>query len=363
MYLHIAGKEFKINDLRNGNFQMYGEEYIDNVLIFCFEWLNGKEEFTMQSSGSTGMPKAILVKRSQMEASAKATAKILAIQENDKALICINTEYIGGRMMLVRALEFKLNTWIIPPTSHPFSKVPRDIEFDFIAMVPLQVQSSIDNELEQIQKVKKIIIGGAPISNLLSNSIQQNLHHTAIYMTYGMTETVSHIALKKISYTTDGLYHTLDGVSINVDERNCLNIIAPMSDYKKVQTNDVVKLHSSTSFEWLGRADNIINSGGVKIQAEKVETHILKILSDMGYSSVSLFIGGIPHSLLGEQAILFIEGISLTIDDQKTLLQNLSKKVGKFEVPKQIHSIGSFIKTDTMKVRRKETINKFLETQ
>ncbi|MBB6459996.1 AMP-binding protein [Flammeovirga kamogawensis] len=363
MYLHIAEKEFKINDLRNGNFQMYGEEHIDNVLIFCFEWLNGKEEFTMQSSGSTGNPKTIVIKRNQMEASAKATAKVLGLKENDNSLICINTEYIGGRMMLVRALEFNLNTWIISPSSHPLSKVPTTITFDFIAMVPLQVQSSIENELSQLQKVKKIIIGGAPISNFLKEQIILVLKATAVYMTYGMTETVSHIALKKICENSDNLYHTIDGVSINVDERNCLNIIAPMSDYQKVQTNDVVKLISTTSFEWLGRVDNIINSGGVKIQAEKIESNAIKILSDMGYSSVSIFVGGIPHSLLGEQAILFIEGISLTTDDQNTLLQNLSKKVGKFEVPKQIISIGSFIKTDTMKIKRKETINNYLASQ
>lgn len=362
MYLKILEQQFNIQEIKQGNFSLEGDEFVDNILIFCFEWLNGKEEFTMQSSGSTGSPKPITVKRSQMLSSANATAKILGLTKNNKALCCLNTDYIAGRMMIVRAIEIEMDLWIIKPTSNPF-KNPFLPSFDFIALAPIQVQASFDNteELTLIKHSKNIIIGGAPISSHLEKLIHQHLSHTKVYMTYGMTESVSHIALRKISSESDQLYHTLESVSIGIDERNCLNIIAPMTDFKRIQTNDVVKIISSSSFQWLGRADNIINSGGVKIQAEKVEKIAYKGLETLNYLSVNLFLGGVPHDKYGEEANLFIEGISLSLNEQKLLLTFLSKHLDKYEIPKNIYAVGSFKKTETLKVKRKETIAAFLE--
>lgn len=362
MFLKIANQHFNFDDIEQGNFTMNGDEFVNNVLVFCFEWLNGKEEFILQTSGSTGNPKNITVTREQMTSSAKATAKILGLHENDKALCCMNTDYIAGKMMVVRALVNKMNLWIYPPSSHPF-KLPFLPNFDFVALAPIQVQSSFDipEEFEKLKLTKKIIIGGAPINSHLEKQIVEQLQNSKVYMTYGMTESVSHIALKSISKESDQLYHTLEGVYIGVNERNCLNISAPMTDFQKIQTNDVVELITKTSFKWLGRADNIINSGGVKVQAEKIESLTLKILEQLGYTSVNLFVGGIPSEKLGEEVTLFIEGISLSENEKDKVFHFLKKEVDKYEVPKNIFSIGEFIKTNTQKVKRKETISSFLE--
>ncbi|KXX70195.1 AMP-binding protein [Flammeovirga sp. SJP92] len=362
MFLNITNQQFDSNEIKQGNFTLEGDDFVDNILVFCFEWLNGKEEFTLQTSGSTGTPKNITVTRNQMISSATATTKILNLKSGDNALCCLNTDYIAGKMMIVRSLVADLNLWIVPPSAHPF-KHPFLPQFDFVALAPLQVQSSLDvsQELEQLQNVKNIIIGGAPINSHLEKMIIDLLTETKVYMTYGMTESVSHIALKSISANSDQLYHTLEGVSIGQDERGCLHIIAPMTDYQRIQTNDVVKLVTRDTFEWLGRVDNIINSGGVKIQVEKIEGAIAKILEKMDYASVNLFIGGLPHGSLGEEANLFIEGITLTESQKKVLINELKEQFTKYELPKNIHSLGTFVKTDTLKIKRKETVQLFLE--
>ncbi|NME68419.1 AMP-binding protein [Flammeovirga aprica] len=362
MHLNIANQQFESNEIKQGNFTLEGDDFIDNILVFCFEWLNGKEEFTLQTSGSTGTPKSITVTRNQMISSATATTKILNLRNGNNALCCLNTDYIAGKMMIVRALVADLNLWIFAPSAHPF-KHPFLPPFDFVALAPLQVQCSLDvpEEMEQLQKVKNIIIGGAPISSHLENKIIELLESSKVYMTYGMTESVSHIALKSISAESDQLYHTLEGVSIGQDERDCLHIIAPMTDYQRIQTNDVVKIVARDTFEWLGRVDNIINSGGVKIQVEKIENCISKILEKMDYAAINLFIGALPHDSLGEEANLFIEGISLTESEKKELMDELKEQFTKYELPKNIHSMGEFIKTNTLKVKRKETIQLFLE--
>ncbi|NLR91132.1 AMP-binding protein [Flammeovirga agarivorans] len=363
MLLHILNKEFTINDLKNGNFSLEGDEFIDNVLIFCFEWLNGKEAFSMQSSGSTGTPKTITVKRQQMYESAKATGAILKLQRNDTALICMNTDYIAGKMMLVRMLELKLDTWIVPPTSTPFKEHQFPVDFDFTAMAPIQVQLSLEDvgSKDRFLNTKKLIIGGAPMAESQEDEIILQMVNTKVYMTYGMTETVSHIALREVSATSDQLYHTLNNVLIGVDHRNCLNITAPMTDNKKIQTNDIVKIISSTSFQWIGRADNIINSGGVKVQAEKVEKATLHHLFDLGYHNINLFVGGVPNDLLGEEVTLFIEGVSLSAEDEHQLLLKLKNELGRYELPKKVVSVGSFVKTNTLKIQRKQTIKQYLD--
>ncbi|MBD0403562.1 AMP-binding protein [Flammeovirga sp. EKP202] len=362
MYLNIANQQFDSNEIKQGNFTLEGDDFVDNILVFCFEWLNGKEEFTLQTSGSTGTPKSITVTRNQMISSASATIKILNLKSGDKALCCLNTDYIAGKMMIVRSLVADMNLWIVPPSAHPF-KHPFLPHFDFVALAPLQVQSSLDvpSELEQIQSVKNIIIGGAPINSHLENRIIHQLEGVRVFMTYGMTESVSHIALKRIAEDSDQLYHTLEGVSIGQDDRGCLHITAPMTDFQKIQTNDVVQLINRDTFEWLGRVDNIINSGGVKIQVEKIENAISKILETMGYASVNLFIGGIPHERLGEEANLLIEGITLTENEKTVLINELKAQFTKYKLPKNIHSLGEFVKTDTLKIKRKETVQLFLE--
>ena len=154
MLIHILNKIFTINDLKNGNFSLEGEDFVDNILIFCFEWLNGKEEFSMQSSGSTGTPKIITVKRAQMYESAKATGAILKLKKNNTSLICMNTDYIAGKMMLVRTLELKLDSppdkvnaanipILITKTGYPAESIPVAIPWITVVAAPICVFSAM----------------------------------------------------------------------------------------------------------------------------------------------------------------------------------------------------------------------------
>ncbi|OHX66365.1 AMP-binding protein [Flammeovirga pacifica] len=363
MNLYILDKTYSYKDIQQGNFQMEGDDFIDPILLFCFEWLNNTQTFSLQSSGSTGAPKEIQILRKQMESSASATVAFLNLKKGDHALVCLNTNYIAGKMMLVRCMEQDMFATVVPPCSAPFREHNLPQPYDFIAMAPIQVQFSLDcaDGYPDFLSTKKLIIGGAPITENLENRIKKELSKVEVFQTYGMTETVSHIALKKIHANADANYHTLPDVHIGVDNRDCLWVNGPMSNHQKLQTNDVVTLISSNSFLWLGRADNIINSGGVKVQAEKVEAAINVVLKDIGYQNINLFVGGIPHEDLGEEVTLFVEGIQLKGTEIDQLSELIQKTLGKYEIPRQVVSLPKFEKTETLKIKRKATIQKYLD--
>ncbi|ANQ49498.1 AMP-binding protein [Flammeovirga sp. MY04] len=365
MNLHIKNNTYSFAEIQQGNFQLEGDDLIDPILLFCFEWLNQTETFSLQSSGSTGTPKEIQILRTQMKSSADATVEFLGLKANDHALVCLNTNYIAGKMMLVRCMEHNINATIVPPCSAPFREHLLPKAFDFIAMAPIQVQFSLDcaGDHPAFLQTKKLIIGGAPITESLEKRIKQELSNTDVYHTYGMTETVSHVALKKIHQQADSFFHTLPNVVIGQDDRKCLWVQGPMSNDVKLQTNDVVRLINDTTFEWLGRADNIINSGGVKVQAEKVEKSINEGLKKIGYQNILMFVGGLPNENLGEEVTIFIEGITLKQTEIDQLLDIVKKPLDKYEVPRNVVSLSNFEKTDTMKIRRKATIQKFIEQQ
>ncbi len=197
------------------------EDYFDQSLRFCQEWLLGKKEFTLQTSGSTGKPKSIRVSRDQMALSAAATAKFFRIKPGSKLLCCLNTEMIAGKMMLVRAMEWNSDLYLQTPSSNPLLEVPESQHLDFIAMVPLQLENvlKLEHSKNLLKKISHAIIGGAPLSPSLREKAAQCSKN--LYQTYGMTETVSHIALAKIK--TDGplVYRTLPGVSLEATKKAC----------------------------------------------------------------------------------------------------------------------------------------------
>jgi len=338
-------------------------DYFGQTLQFCQDWLEEKQEFELQTSGSTGMPKPILVQRSQMKASAKATAKKLNLQAEDTALICLNTNYIAGKMMLVRSLEAGMNAVIFEPQANPFTNFSTNSsdnffpeELTFTALVPMQLQSILEDKsaTEKLEKMKAILVGGAPVSQELEMKIQSL--SVPIYATYGMTETVSHIALKCLNGSQkQSFYETLPAVKIGQDERECLTISAPMTLGKTLITNDRVHLISKEKFEWLGRIDNVINSGGVKIQAEKIEEIALKILTKMGLKMQCITIG-IPDKKLGQKVVLVLESEDLSSTIQEEIYHQFQEKLSRYECPKSIQFLSKFPETPTGKIQRLEII-------
>jgi O-succinylbenzoic acid--CoA ligase len=319
---------------------------------FCKSWLQGQESFSLQTSGSTGTPKNIIVGRNQMLSSAMATQSFFGISSGTLMLCCMNTNYIAGKMMLVRAMVWKCPILIVEPTSKPFDSVPSSFFPEFVAMVPLQVELSIVSHLAELKAIKYLLIGGAPLSENLQEQIF--LSGLKAFQSYGMTETVSHIAIAPISQNKLQ-YQGLPGVEIGTDERGALWVKAEMSNGKRIQTNDLVEMITPTSFIWVGRADFVINSGGIKLHPEILETKIGNTLHRF-FPLCSFFFFGEADEKLGQKLVLYIESEN-QLEEKASLLQEAIKPVlSKFERPKEIYIIPKFARTQTGKINRQKTL-------
>jgi O-succinylbenzoic acid--CoA ligase len=323
---------------------------------FCNEWLNGQNEWTIRTSGSTGTPQPITLHRSQLQKSAMATITALQLQPQQNALVALNTQYIAGMMMLVRGLVGNLNLYVVEPSSNPFEQVNSDFEVHFVALVPLQLQQILNEQKEYLlQSAQAIIIGGAAISAELEQTIQQKIT-APCYHTYGMTETVSHIALRRINgnEATD-CYTALPNTIFSTDERNCLCIQTSICE-EKIITNDVVELLNERQFRWIGRADNVINSGGIKVHAERVEQIIAQFLAQKNITHHDFFVAGVSHEVLGEQVVLVVEQSTFTNTQFEQIQKNIQERLGRFFVPKQQYAVHQFMRTETKKINRKATL-------
>lgn len=321
-------------------------EFQEKVISFLQEWFSDSETVSVQSSGSTGKPKIFEVEKRRMLNSARMTCDFLGLKEGNSALLCLPVQYISGKMMLVRAIERKLKVIISEPSSAP--EISENIEF--CAMTPLQIQNSLD----KLHLIKNLIIGGASVSEKLKKEISSTLQSSnspiRIYETYGMSETLSHIALKQISPIQDECFTILNDVEISVDDRNCLRIFAPKLNPEILQTNDIVELVNEKQFRFLGRFDNVINSGGVKIFAEELENLVKKHIDR------DLVFLGKPDETLGEKLILLIEGK----EDKNLKSQILNLKFeNRFYIPKEILFLKKFPRAENGKILRKEIL-KFL---
>lgn len=350
-YKHIH-PEFKLNGIAYGREVLKevayslikeGEAYETYIGNFLLDWLNKKSTIEVMTSGSTGTPKAIHLQKQQMVHSAVATGNYFNLQAGNKALLCLPVEYIAGKMMLVRAMVLGLEIDYVPSSSYPLAQIEK--KYDFSAMVPMQLGNSID----KIEQVRTLIVGGAPLSQHLRRQVENK--SIRVYETYGMTETSTHVAVREID-TDSGSgsisFSALPNVHFTKDHRGCLIIDAPMISSEPVVTNDMIHLISETEFEWLGRYDNVINSGGVKLFPEQIEQKLAPFMDN------PFFVAGIPDQELGQQLVLVIEGRS----DSENTLGHLKKisALNKFEIPKAIYQIPEFKRTDTGKIRRKETL-------
>lgn len=339
--------------------------YEADALAFCREWRSGREMFTLHTSGSTGTPKPIQLSRQQMQASARLTGHTLGLEAGDAALVCLNIRYIAGVMMLVRGLELGLPMTIIEPSSNPLLDFkPENDRFAFTALVPLQLQTILEQTPEKLpilNGMKAILVGGAATSPALEQALQ--VVQAPVYSTYGMTETVSHIALRRLNGpdATD-VFTALAGVSLGTDERGCLHITAAASQFERIQTNDVVEMLDERRFRLLGRADSIINSGGVKIQPEPIERLVQEQLGRWNLSP-RLFVAGLPDERLGQRLTAFIEQVTLSPEQQQVLKESLARQLGPYAAPKQFITISAFRETPTGKIDRLNTIRHLFNQQ
>ena len=342
-------KNFKLNSNSFASvdeLQAFTRNFSDEIYQFLESWFSNDDAIIVNTSGSTGKPKPISLKKEFVKNSAKATGIYFDLQANTTALLCLPTAYIAGKLMLIRALTLGWHLDVVEPNSNPLETI--DKKYDFSAMVPLQVE----NSLSKINFIQKLIVGGGVVSNSLQEKLQDI--STDVFATYGMTETITHIAVKKLNNFSalnrtykDEFYQTLPNVTIYKDERNCLVISAPKVSDEIIFTNDVVNLISDTQFEWLGRFDNVINSGGIKLYPEKIEVKISKIIKNR------FFVIGIPDQKLGEKLVLIVEE-----NQQEINLE--TAQLSKFEIPKEIYFVNEFVETKTGKIQRKKTLAKIL---
>ncbi|AUP81440.1 AMP-binding protein [Flavivirga eckloniae] len=343
----LNGIHYTYEDLMEVAYSFVKEGMPYEALIgeFLLDWLDHHEVIKVNTSGSTGKPKRISINKQAMVSSAIATGNFFNLKPGDKALHCLPSNFIAGKMMLIRAVILGLEVDLVAPTLQPDFNTKT--YYDFCAMIPAQLQNSLDKS----SRIKTIIVGGAPVSSALRHAVQDIPSN--VYETYGMTETVTHIAVKKTnnfnSEKEEGLakasyFQTLPNVRISQDKRDCLVIEAPELLKDKIVTNDIVKCHSETEFEWLGRYDNVINSGGLKLFPETIEAKLQDKIKER------YFVASTPHETLGEQLVLVLEG------DSNKLNESIFADLDKLEKPKSVFAVKEFVETDSGKIQRKKTL-------
>jgi len=334
--------------------------YFRQAYDFMISWKGGREEFILHTSGSTGVPKDIFVTRNQLRSSALMTGAVLDLPVGTKALVCLNVKYIAGIMMLVRGMELGWELSIIEPLSNPLQEFESDISFDFVAMVPLQLAACLADDISKhkVSNLGKILLGGAPVGISLQKQI--DLLNIPVYQSYGMTETVSHIALKKLNCPeAENDYTVLPGVKFGLDERGCLFVQGAVTNEEKIQTNDLAEITSEKTFNWLGRIDNVINSGGVKVFLDNVDQVIAAIFYEQGWAD-SYFSWFEEDGKLGQKLILVIENPHQEISVQ-FLLEEIRKRISAYETPKHVYFVDKFKKTPTDKIDKRRTVLELLK--
>jgi O-succinylbenzoic acid--CoA ligase len=333
----LNGKSFTYLELLSEAlyFKENGQLFEKEIGKFLLDWLNKESFIFVQTSGSTGKPKQIVLQKSAMIASAKATGLFFNLTPKSTSLLCLSANYIAGKMMLVRAITLGLHIDTIDPTSVPLHAK----KYHFATMVPIQVEKS----LSKLHLVDIVLIGGSKVSYSLSESILKT--NCNAFESYGMTETISHIAIKKIG---ELLFTVLPNVTISIDERSCLVIEALELSKEKIITNDSVEILNATQFLLKGRIDNVINSGGIKIFPEELEEKLAK------HISVPFFIASKPDEILGEKVILVIEAMPFSIENK------IFSELSKYQIPKEILFLDSFVRTETQKINRKKSLEKLL---
>ena len=329
-------------------------QFEEHTFTFIKDWFSGKNDFEITTSGSTGTPKKITVTRDQMVASAMLTAHVLALQTSQTCLICIDTNFIGGRMMLVRAFTIGLQIFAMDPCANPLDKIPAGQWVNFTAFVPYQVENILESKHPHLlDSVEKIIIGGAPMRQTTVATLDK--FRCQAWATYGMTETISHVALQRLNgERKKNYFETLPGVAISLDDRGCLQLDVPYLQ-GSVITNDVVEIISGNSFVWKGRFDNIINTGGIKVQPEKVEAAIHDFFAASGHS-FRFFVHGMDDQRLGSRVVLVIEATTIAEDFLKSLRSFLAGRLSNYEIPKEAHFVSTFSETPNGKINRLQTV-------
>lgn len=341
--LLLEGKEYAPEDI----FRLVAEgagncpPALWDLYLFLNEWFDASPIITVHTSGSTGVPKELVVRKDRMMQSARLTCEFLNLQAGDTALLCMNLRYIGAMMMVVRSLVAGLNLVVRPASGHPLSDV--EVPLKFAAMVPLQVYNTlrVPAERKRLEHTDILIIGGGAVDDSLEAELKTI--PIAAYSTYGMTETLSHIALRRLNgEAASKCYYPFPSVELSLSAENTLIVKAPLICDDVLQTNDIACLCSDGGFTIAGRKDNVINSGGIKIQAEEMENRLQPFIP------VPFAVTAVPDPCLGQALTLLIAGKP----DIKELENKLQAVLETYYRPKHIFITELIPQTENGKIDR-----------
>ena len=326
--------------------EKYGPESFEASLAdFLAEWFNPLPVLKVQTSGSTGTPKELWVEKERMRNSARLTVSFLELKAGDTALICMPLKYIGGKMVIVRAIIAGLDLIPVAPSGHPMATL--ETAPVFVAMTPMQVFNSIQipEEKERLEQIHHLIIGGGAVDTELAEILKKFPH--AVWSTYGMTETLSHIALRRLSGPDSSEWYTpFKQVKLSLSDEGTLVIQAPSVNPEVLVTNDLVTFNLQGQFRITGRKDNVINTGGVKVQIEQVEALLQPLLP------FAIQITGAPDPKFGERLVLLAETGESLSGTQYQLLEKAFKNLPPYWRPKETIPVSSLPQTGSGKPDR-----------
>ncbi len=353
--LYLKDKSFSASDIKD-SFASYVQEHYGtesfeySLAMFLKEWFNDSPLIQVKTSGSTGKPKVMMVEKTKMINSACMTLSFLGLKHPDSALLCMPLEYIAGKMLVVRALVGSLKLILVPPCSNPIAAISDSEVLNFAAMIPMQVSSALkDSSHEQrLKAIEHLIIGGGAVDDALASKLKSFPHN--VYSTYGMTETLSHIALRRLSGPqASSFYSVFTGVKVYPSAEQTLTIEAPLVNNETLITNDIVEFNDQGQFRVSGRKDNVINSGGVKLQIEELEqwlkdrhetliTNDIVEFNDQGQFRVSgrkdnvINSGGVKLQI--EELEQWLKDRQSDLDDSYSRLKNCSLLISSRPDPK-----------------------------
>ena len=335
MIVQFEKCELKIDQIHKEEFseESFGDHEI-RVIELIQGWLKKEPNFAFKTSGSTGKAKTILIERKKIEYSCQSTMEHLdPNQKFSSSLLCLNPNMIGGAMVVFRALHRNLKLTVVKATSNPFQHLDAETKFDLVSMVPMQLHGIRSPELDSFNT---ILLGGASFSGKVPKT------KALIYETFGMTETVSHFALRRLG---EEEFQCVGDMLVKQEDTGCLSINGTLTDHNWLITNDIVTINSTKKFKWLGRSDFVINSGGVKINPEAVERKIAPVLDGR------FMISSMADEALGSKMVLVIEG-----EEQPFSLDSVD--FSTYEEPKEVHFLSNFVLTPSQKIDRIKTMKR-----
>lgn len=349
MNLSVDGRSYHIS---KDTIDQLPQEAWSSVIRTWFD----EDVARISTSGSTGPPKPIELSGSLIRWSAHSTQKALGLH-HEHVLICIPVDKTGGLMLLLRSVIFDWNCTLIPPVADPMEQIDKNHSFSLISLVPYQVANILKRpeSAAKLKRFKTLLIGGGILPKIVENQLlAEIIPHVSVYHTYGMTETASHIALRQIRKNSKEWFSLLPGVSATCNASGLLHIDIPETGIH-VETNDLVELKEN-AIRFRSRADEVVNSGGVKLSIPEIETKIASYLEKMDINC-RFFLWKTPDDQLGEKLVF----VGIESSDQPAVQKALDDMVlPGYEKPKQFYWAKDFLRTPTGKIKREETLQSVL---